>query len=261
MRNLTGKYQLPDFFERLKHAEGKGLLLDFDGTLAPFHPDPQEVRLYPGVGDLLNQLLEHGKTRVALVTGRFTQSVLPLLPLVRYPEIWGSHGLERLHADGKYQVTPVDERATRGLGRARRWAGQRGLLPECDQKPGCLALNLRGLKPALAQRTHDAAMKDWSRIASEAGLILQETDGGLELRVPSRNKGDALRTIRSEMGPNALFAYLGDDLTDEDAFRALGPTDLGVLVRPEFRPTSADFWIRPPDELRAFFESWLRAEG
>jgi len=260
MQNLTGKYQLPDFFGRLKHAQNKALLLDFDGTLAPFHPDPDAVVLYPGVEDLLNRLLERGKTRVVLVTGRFTESIVPLLKLVRQPEIWGSHGLERLRVDGTYDVAAVDETAAQGLARARQWAGRRDLLSKCDQKPGCLALNLRGLDPSLAQSTRRQAAEDWSRIAADAGLSFQETDGGLELRVPSRNKGNAVRTVRSEMGSEALIAYLGDDFTDEDAFSVLGPTAVGVLVRPELRPTAADIWIRPPEELLDFLESWLRAE-
>jgi len=260
MRNLTGKVQLPDFFERLKQARSKSLLLDFDGTLAPFRPDPGAVTLYPGVAGRLNALLERGRTRVVLVTGRFTESILPLLTLARRPEIWGSHGLERLHADGKYDVAPIDRRAQEGLLRARQWSQDRSLLFKCDEKPGCLALNLRGLEPELARTAREEAIRDWGRIASVSGLSFQETDGGIELRVPSKNKGDAIRTVRSEMGPGTLVAYLGDDLTDEDAFRALGENDIGLLVRPELRPTAADIWIRPPDELLDFLDSWLRAD-
>ena len=58
-----------------------------------------------------------------------------------------------------------------------------------------------------------------------------------------------------------MMAYLGDDLTDEAAFRALDERGLGVLVRPKLRATSADIWIRPPEELLDFLRSWLRAEG
>ena len=260
MLNLTGKYRLPDFFELLQKAQTKALLLDFDGTLAPFHPDPQAVVLYPGVADLLNTLLEHRKTRVVLVTGRSTQSIVPLLKLARRPEIWGSHGLERLHPDGRYDLAPVDESASQGLTQARQWAVEHRLLGKCDEKPGCLALNLRGLAPDQARTIRDRAVHDWSRIAVDAGLAFQETDGGLELRVPSKNKGDAVRAVRFEIGPDAPLAYLGDDVTDEDAFRALGQKDIGVLVRLELRTTAADIWIRPPDELRGFLESWIRAD-
>ncbi|MBU1936081.1 trehalose-phosphatase, partial [bacterium] len=55
----------------------------------------------------------------------------------------------------------------------------------------------------------------------------------------------------------ATVAYLGDDLTDEDAFRVLKGKGLGVLVRPEFRPTTADLWLQPPDDLIEFLKNWI----
>ena len=54
-------------------------------------------------------------------------------------------------------------------------------------------------------------------------------------------------------------AYLGDDLTDESAFQALNGHGLSVLVRSEFRETSARVWLRPPVELMAFLQRWLNS--
>jgi len=45
-------------------------------------------------------------------------------------------------------------------------------------------------------------------------------------------------------------------MTDEDAFRAVKPRGIAVLVRPQFRPTTADVWLRPPDELVEFMRHW-----
>jgi len=50
---------------------------------------------------------------------------------------------------------------------------------------------------------------------------------------------------------------LGDDRTDEDAFKSIKGRGLGVLVREAFRPTYADVWIKPPEELLAFLARWL----
>ncbi|NIP26121.1 MAG: trehalose-phosphatase, partial [Phycisphaerae bacterium] len=74
----------------------------------------------------------------------------------------------------------------------------------------------------------------------------------LELRVPGRDKGDAVGTILAEMNQDAVTAYLGDDLTDEDAFKAIKGKGIGILVREELRSTAADVWIRPPEELLTF---------
>jgi len=94
------------------------------------------------------------------------------------------------------------------------------------------------------------------------GLRLLEFEAGLELRV-GRDKGGAVEAILAEAGTSGPVAYLGDDLTDEAAFRVvngLGPRGLSVLVRRELRETEAQIWLRPPGELKAFLKRWLDAE-
>ena len=61
------------------------------------------------------------------------------------------------------------------------------------------------------------------------------------------------------MGADGVAAFLGDDLADEAAFRAIAGLGLGALVRPDFRPTAADAWLRPPREVLAFLERWRQA--
>jgi trehalose-phosphatase len=91
--------------------------------------------------------------------------------------------------------------------------------------------------------------------------MLIEFDGGLELRVREPNKGTVVRAIRKELPIDCPVSYLGDDLTDEDAFRALKGEGLSLLVRPEYRSTTADAWLRPPEELATFLNDWLRICG
>jgi trehalose-phosphatase len=71
------------------------------------------------------------------------------------------------------------------------------------------------------------------------------------------NKGDAVRSVVASLDPNVPVACLGDDLTDEDAFQALGERGLSVLVKADYRETLAQAWIRPPQELLHFLERWL----
>jgi trehalose-6-phosphatase len=63
--------------------------------------------------------------------------------------------------------------------------------------------------------------------------------------------------LTEEAGPDAALAYFGDDMTDEQAFEAVGPDDLTVLVRPLWRRTAAKLWLKPPDELLACLRRWV----
>src|SRR6185437_15422137 len=57
------------FFERLRQASSRVLLLDYDGTLAPFTPDREHAFPYPGIPELISRIVRAG-TRVVLVSGR-----------------------------------------------------------------------------------------------------------------------------------------------------------------------------------------------
>jgi trehalose-phosphatase len=127
-----------------------------------------------------------------------------------------------------------------------------------ERKAGGIALHWRGLKQPQSVEIHRAAMQALLPLTSSSRLSLSEFDGGIELRVQSVNKGHVVDEIAREMG-DAPIAYLGDDRTDEDAFRTLQGRGLTVLVRPELRPTSAELWLRPPEELLHFLNDWLTA--
>ncbi len=74
-----------------------------------------------------------------------------------------------------------------------------------------------------------------------------------------RNKGYALKTVLAELGTAAAAAYLGDDFTDEDAFKVMKGAGLSVLVREQYRPTAADVWLKPPEELLEFLMHWKKS--
>jgi trehalose-phosphatase len=126
-------------------------------------------------------------------------------------------------------------------------------------KPVSLAVHLRGLAAGEARRLQALVNDRWGAISKPHGLELHEFDGGLELRVPGVDKGTAVDTLLAESGAGTMVAYLGDDRTDEDAFRVLAKRGLGVLVREEWRPTAAAVWLRPPQELLDFFQRWIAA--
>lgn len=243
-------------------APQRVLVLDFDGTLSPFVPDPAQAAPYPGVRERLEALLARRCCRLVVVTGRECEVLRGLLGLSRPVEVWGSHGGERLLPDGRRESLPPDPAQAAGLARAEEAVRSLGLAESLERKPGCLAFHLRRLDPAAAGAAREQVAAAWAPLARDAGLQLHGFDGGLELRLPGADKGRAVRAILDECPPGAAVFYLGDDLTDEDAFLALDAWDgrgTGVLVRAEARPSRAAWRLRPPAELLAFFDAFLKA--
>jgi trehalose-phosphatase len=123
-------------------------------------------------------------------------------------------------------------------------------------------LHWRGTDPAEQKEMTSEFMQYATGLGADVGLSLKKFDGGLELRSQQVNKGQAVKTILSELPGDAAVAYLGDDLTDEDAFAVLHEQNMqsiGVLVRENYRKTKADLWLRPPTELLDFLKSWKAA--
>ena len=95
MRLLNPDFDLDLFFNALKRAEQSALLLDYDGTLAPFTAERSQAVPYAGVRERLNKLLHMSRTRLVIVSGRGIEEVLSLLSLEDSPEIYGLHGGQR----------------------------------------------------------------------------------------------------------------------------------------------------------------------
>lgn len=259
MKSLRDHLDLDAFFHDVAAASARVLLLDYDGTLAPFREERDQAVPYPGVREAVRAHLENGRSRLVVVSGRAIEDLRPLLGIEPPPEMWGNHGWERWVPGRGLERTDPGEAARGGLRRGREVVEDAVPADRVEVKPVSVAVHTRGLAEREAQALLRPVRAEWDRIARAAGLELHAFDGGLELRVPGRDKGTAVRAILASEPEDAVVAYLGDDRTDEDAFEvlgALGDRALRVLVRPELRETAADLWIRPPDELVALLERW-----
>ena len=261
VRILQPALDIDRFFQKLATARNKVLLSDYDGTLAPFREEREEATPYPGVVDALNTILTSGVTRLVLVTGRRAEDLIRLLGIDAPLEIWGSHGLERIRPDGSREMRPSNPKNKAGLSEAWKCVDDMNLSERVERKPGCLAFHVRGLDKSTSKELIDIVSEKWRSVSSKMGLDLVPFDGGIELRAPGASKGNTIETILKESGEDAAVAYLGDDMTDEDAFRALQGRGLRVLVREELRPTNADIWLVPPEELLEFLGDWVSYGG
>jgi trehalose-phosphatase len=248
------------FFEHLRRARSRALMLDYDGTLAPFTPDRNRAFPYPGIPELVAKIIRTG-TRVVLISGRPATELLFLSGIHPHPEIWGSHASERLLPDGSYQVDQPLPQHQSALRAAARCLEEAGLSSQMEIKPGGIAVHWRGLSPEQREPIETNVGQLFRNAVADSDLLLLPFDGGLELRAPGKDKGDAVSAILADADSGAAAAYLGDDQTDENAFRAIKGRGIAILVRPEPRPTAADLWLRPPEELGRFLREWLAACG
>ncbi|MGB6974872.1 MAG: trehalose-phosphatase [Terracidiphilus sp.] len=237
------------------------LLLDYDGTLAGFRVDRFQARPWAGVRELLTGIQREGRTRMAVVTGRPPEEIAPMLGLDQPLEVWGLHGAERLRPDGRSEHAVIPADARRKLDELRAQLKRDALGGLYEDKPNAAVMHWRGRSPALAKQIERRTRALFEPLAKLEGLSLLKFEAGLELR-GGRDKGGAVRELLREHGSRAPCAYLGDDITDEEAFDAInhaqGP-HLSVLVRRARRKTAADLWLRPPEELRGFLRMWLDA--
>ncbi len=256
MKILNRKLAWDRLMGEWKRARHHLLFLDYDGTLAPFHVERNKARPYPGVKKAIEEIMASPGHRVVIISGRDVSDLAPLLGVEPLPELWGAHGRQRLLQDGTSVITPLSPDQEEGMETARSLLKDMGLWELVEPKPGCLAVHTRGLSSIETKAVEEKVTHQVFPRLRASGLDLHRFDGGLEIRAPGCHKGEAVKTVLSELDSSWTSAYLGDDLTDEDAFKAIKGRGLAVLVRPEPRATSADLWIRPPEELLWFLRLW-----
>lgn len=264
------------FWQRLCRSRERVLFLDYDGTLAPFVEDRDKAAPYPGVATRIRRIArpdgKPGRTRVVFVSGRAVEDVLRLAgledlrggPGAPGVEVFGSHGGERLDATGAVQPLFMEPRQERGLGEAAAWVRETGMVQRLELKPGCVAYHVRGDADDDAEAFLNTVRAAWEPLAADSGLALHAFDGGLELRLPGRDKGAAVETFLDGMATPVACAYLGDDATDEDAFARLDDLSLRHAsltvatchVRAEPKASRAGWLLRPPEDLLAFLDRW-----
>lgn len=254
---------LPDFWDTLRGKRHRLLALDYDGTLAPFRVERMEAAPLPGVVEALGKIADRGGTRIAVVSGRPLEDLKALLALPeRLCIAWvGSHGFEGQRANGERWTRRLSDAQQSGLARARVAVESMGHGDKLERKPSALAFHTRGLDPDVARGLQGAVTTRWSSLCGEEGLHLHAFDGGVELRVTTADKGLALRELLREAPPEAFVVYVGDDMTDEDAFEvAAGAGGIGIRVG-EDRPTKARGTLRDCGAVLEMLRRWADEPG
>jgi trehalose 6-phosphate phosphatase len=201
--------------------------LDFDGTLAPEVDDPEQARALPEAKSAVISLLELPNTRVALISGRSMASLEVVTGLPDSALLVGSHGVE-IRLDHPGDTVSLDTTELRQVDVLNEVLGEVADSFDhvwLESKPAGFALHTRLATDHNSRVAHLVALSEAT--AEIDNLKVRHGKDVLEFSVRGTTKGDAVEHLRSYTNASAVF-YAGDDVTDEDAFAALGPDDFGL---------------------------------
>ncbi|WP_303312461.1 bifunctional alpha,alpha-trehalose-phosphate synthase (UDP-forming)/trehalose-phosphatase [Hymenobacter sp. BT730] len=238
-----------------KAADQRLLLLDYDGTLAPFHPDPQRAQPDQEVHLLLRALCENPKNRVVIISGRdktTLQKWLGYLPI----DFIAEHGVwlrragddwslfQPLRNDWKREIRPVLELYV------NRTTGS-----FIEDKDYSLVWHFRRADADLGAVRARELLSHLSFMTSNTDLQVLEGNKVVEIKNAGINKGTAAARWLSPEQPDFILA-IGDDRTDEDTFRAMPTNAYTIKVGPGGR-SQARFHVLSTIEVRKLLRSLL----
>jgi trehalose-phosphatase len=234
------------------------IFLDYDGTLTPIVDRPQLAVLSEPMRDVLARLSR--ACPVVIVSGRDREDVARLVGLDHLVyagshgfDISGPSGLRREHPEARAYLGALDDAAS-SLGVLL--AGVEGALVE--RKRFAIAVHYRlvaSTEISKVDADDDAEVRAHSSLRRPGGKMVFE----LRPRV-SWDKGKAVLWLLEALdlgGPDIEPFYIGDDETDEDAFRAVRGRGVGIRVGEDLRPTEATFMLHDPDAVRTFLSGLL----
>lgn len=238
---------------RIRQARTLFLFLDYDGTLVPIVSRPERALCPSEVKRHLERLRDLPGVHLAIISGRSLQDLREKVGVSGLRMI-GNHGLESGDPDGRFKER-VSQAMTRELKRITQ-----NLKNSLKEVPGIF---LEGKGPILSVHYRNVPQDLFTYVSQVLEEDLRQwrdrwkiTSGKMVWEIRPNvdyDKGIAVRDIlKTVPSPGLLSIYLGDDQTDEDAFRALKGQGISVFIGPGDLPSAADFFLKNPDEVQAF---------
>lgn len=257
--------QLPsaiDNFEQIRSSlkeRAPVVFLDFDGTLAPIVPTPELAKISPDMRRAVQKLAR--ECPVAIISGRGLEDVesrVDLKPLIYA----GSHGFEIQKTDGTLiekaiEFLPLIDRVESEL--RLRIGELEGVIIE--RKRFSIALHYRQVPPHKMPRVKkcvDQILDEYQDIRATGGKKIYDLQPAIDW-----HKGRAVRWVLENLDPLPDIAplpiYVGDDLTDEYAFKAIADDGIGVVVQETPGPTAATYQLQDPGGVEKFLNLLIDA--
>jgi alpha,alpha-trehalase len=246
---------IPSALEHVQEIGGRSrrlaVFLDYDGTLTPIVSQPDKALLSGSTRQVVRTLAAH--VPVAILTGRDLDDIRRRVDIdeIAYA---GSHGFDiagprELRKQMAAEFVPVLHAAEKEL--REKLAAIPGALLE--PKSFSIAAHYRQANESgvikITQAVNEAAARH-RELRKIAGKKVYELQPDIDW-----NKGSAVLWLLEKLGldqPDVLPLYIGDDRTDEDAFRALRQRGVGVIVSEQPRATAARYALKDPAEVERF---------
>lgn len=231
------------------------VLSDFDGTLASFDVDPSAPRLSEQTRVALATLASRDDVTVGLVSGRRVDDLAGRTQLPRQVYLAGLHGLEIRHGEHAWHHPDLVDSHELADRVAETINAAVGSVPgvKLEHKGVSLTVHVRAVEPARRTEVLRAAIdvaRPW--LDSDELKVLDASEAIELLPNIAWNKGDAVRWIVDDVEAHARrkpwCIFFGDDVTDEDAFRAVRE---GLTVVVGQRPSLARLRLNSPADVAA----------
>jgi trehalose 6-phosphate phosphatase len=256
--SVRGQHIFPDSKDFIERLEGRKpvIFLDYDGTLTPIVSRPEDAVLSDDMRQTLKELA--GIFTVAIVTGRDKEDVEKLVGLKQLIYA-GSHGYIISGPDGLSMEHPDSGKIIPALDRIEGELEEslkgktRGV--QIDRKRYAIGLHYRNARPGdeeVVFRLVDKMLEKYPGHKKGEGKMIVEIKPDLDW-----HKGRAVEWILDALGfsrnEKLLPIFIGDDITDEDAFETLKKTGIGILVGGHGRETAASFALKNVYQVQVLF--------
>ena len=225
---------------------------DYDGTMAPIVSDPSKAFPHAEAVRALRALATLPGTTSAVISGRALRDLAVLSRLPVEVQLVGSHGSE-FDVGFVHEIDDDARRLLRELTVELQSIAADSAGVAVELKPASAALHVRNAAPEVAEA---ALTRARTGPAKWNGVHVTEGKAVIELAVIVTDKGEALDILRHREGASAAV-FLGDDVTDEKAFRRLRDGDVGVKVGPG--ETLATYRVDEPEDVGAALKYLLDA--
>ena len=261
--DLPSALDRADEIEKLANEKRVAVFLDYDGTLTPIVERPEDATLADKTRQAVRKLAE--QCTVAVISGRDLKDVQQLVG-VKNIFFAGSHGFDIAGPDDWQLQSEKGSKFLPALGEAEqelraRLQGIQGSLVE--RKKFSIAVHFRQVADDRVEQVEhivDRVLNDHKGLRKGFGKKVFELQPEIDW-----HKGKALQWLLEALDLNdtdVLPIYLGDDVTDEDAFEVLRDRGIGIFVKGEGGPheTAARYTLEDPDEVREFLLALAEVE-